>query len=86
MTRISAFELCHGRSRFLAYILDGYRKSNDIDVAIGKFVSGISTVEGRFFLLDFSSWTLITISVPLTESFPAIPFQELFVMDCLKSF
>ena len=53
VTRISAFELCHGRPRFLAYIIDGYRKSNDIDVAIGKFVSGIATVEGQIFPLRF---------------------------------
>jgi hypothetical protein len=52
-SRLSAFELCHGRPRFLAYILDGYMESNDIDAAIGKFVSGISTVDGQIFPLRF---------------------------------
>ena len=53
VSRLSAFELCHGRPRFLAYILDGYMESNDIDAAIGKFVSGISTVDGQIFPLRF---------------------------------
>ena len=53
VSRISAFELCHGRPRFLAYILDGYMESRDIDVAIGEFVSGISTVDGQIFPLRF---------------------------------
>ena len=53
VSRISAFELCHGRPRFVAYILDGYMESKDIDVAIGEFVSGISTVDGQIFPLRF---------------------------------
>ena len=53
VSRITAFELCHGRPRFVAYILDGYMESKDIDVAIGKFVSGISTVDGQIFPLRF---------------------------------
>jgi hypothetical protein len=53
VSRISAFELCHGRPRFLAYILDGYMQSKDIDLTIGEFVSGISTVGGQIFPLRF---------------------------------
>ena len=53
VSRISSFNLCHGRPRFVAYILDGYMESKDIDVAIGEFVSGISTVDGQIFPLRF---------------------------------
>jgi hypothetical protein len=53
ISRISAFELCHGRPRFVAFILDRYMKSKNIDVAIGEFVSGISTVDGQIFPLRF---------------------------------
>ncbi|KAJ2986351.1 hypothetical protein HDV02_006760 [Globomyces sp. JEL0801] len=53
VARISAFELCHGRPRFVAYILDGYMESKDIDLAIGEFVSGISSVDGHIFPLRF---------------------------------
>ena len=53
VSRISSFDLCHGRPRFVAYILDGYMESKDIDLAIGEFVSGISTVEGPIFPLRF---------------------------------
>jgi hypothetical protein len=53
VSRISSFNLCHGRPRFVAYILDGYMKSKDIDVSIGEFVSGISTVDGQIFPLRF---------------------------------
>jgi len=53
VSRISAFELCHGRPRFVAYILNRYIKSKDIDVAIGEFVSGISDVGGQIFPLRF---------------------------------
>ncbi|KAI8897303.1 hypothetical protein BC833DRAFT_615154 [Globomyces pollinis-pini] len=53
VSRISAFSLCHGRAGFVAYILDGYLKSKDIDVSIGEFVSVISNVEGSLFPLKF---------------------------------
>ena len=53
VSRISKFELCHGRPRFLAYVLDEYMKSRDIDIAIGKFISGISSVDGQIFPLRF---------------------------------
>lgn len=53
VSRISAFELCHGRPRFVAFILDRYMKSKDIDLAIGEFVAGISTVDGQIFPLRF---------------------------------
>ncbi|OAJ39310.1 hypothetical protein BDEG_23171 [Batrachochytrium dendrobatidis JEL423] len=53
VSRISDFELCHGRPRFVSYILDAYMKSNDIDAAIGKFITGISDVDGQIFPLRF---------------------------------
>ena len=53
VSRILDFELCHGRPRFLAYILDGYMESKDIDVAIGEFVPRISAVDGKMFPLRF---------------------------------
>ena len=53
VSRISAFELCHGRPRFLAFILDRFMESRDIDVAIGEFASGIFTVESQIFPLRF---------------------------------
>jgi hypothetical protein len=53
VSRISAFKLCHGRPRFVAYILDRYMESKDIDLAIGEFVSGISNVDGQIFPLRF---------------------------------
>ena len=53
VSRISAFDLCHGRPRFVAYILDGYMESKDIDLAIGEFVSGITSVDGQIFPLRF---------------------------------
>lgn len=63
VSRISAFELCHGRPRFVAYILDGYMESKDIDLSIGEFVSGITNVDGqiyplRFFKRDLESNTI----------------------------
>ncbi|EGF80545.1 hypothetical protein BATDEDRAFT_35163 [Batrachochytrium dendrobatidis JAM81] len=53
VSRISDFELCHGRPRFVSYILDAYMKSNDIDTAISKFITGISDVDGQIFPLRF---------------------------------
>jgi len=53
VTRISNFELCHGRPRFVAYILDRYMESMDIEVAIGGFVADISNVNGQTFPLRF---------------------------------
>ncbi|KAI8892222.1 hypothetical protein BC833DRAFT_533201 [Globomyces pollinis-pini] len=53
VSRISAFELCHGRPRFVAYILDGYMESKDIDFSISEFIYGISNVDGGNFPLRF---------------------------------
>ena len=53
VSRISKFELYHGRPRFLAYILDEYMKSKDIDIAFGEFITGISSVGGQIFPLRF---------------------------------
>ena len=53
VSRLSAFELCHGRPRFLAFILDLYMESRDVDFAIGKFVTEISSLTGNLFPLRF---------------------------------
>ncbi|KAJ3343416.1 hypothetical protein HDU91_000395 [Kappamyces sp. JEL0680] len=53
VTRITNFLLCHGRPRFVAYILDKFMRSNDIDDAIGKFVNDLSNVDGDKFPLKF---------------------------------
>ncbi|OAJ38811.1 hypothetical protein BDEG_22715 [Batrachochytrium dendrobatidis JEL423] len=53
VSRISDFELCHGRPCFISYILGTYMKSNDIDTAIGIFITGISNVDGQIFPLRF---------------------------------
>ena len=53
VSRISALELCHGRPRFVAFILDRYMKSKDIDLSIREFVSEITNVDGQIFPLRF---------------------------------
>ncbi|OAJ39370.1 hypothetical protein BDEG_23223 [Batrachochytrium dendrobatidis JEL423] len=53
VSRISDFELCHGRPCSISYILGTYMKSNDIDTAISKFITGISNVDGQIFPLRF---------------------------------
>ncbi|KAK5670240.1 hypothetical protein QVD99_003255 [Batrachochytrium dendrobatidis] len=53
VSRISDFELCHGRPCFISYILGTYMESNDIDAAISKFITGISNVNGQIFPLRF---------------------------------
>ncbi|KAJ8323347.1 hypothetical protein O5D80_008101 [Batrachochytrium dendrobatidis] len=53
VSRISDFELCHGRPCFISYILGTYMESNDIDAAISKFITGISNVDGQIFPLRF---------------------------------
>ena len=53
VSRIAAFELCHGRPRFVAYILDGYLESRDIELSIGEFVAGVTSVDSQMFPLRF---------------------------------
>ena len=53
VSRITSFELCHGRPRFLAYILDGFMESRDIDVAVGKFILALSRIDSNVFPLRF---------------------------------
>ena len=52
---ISEFELCHGRPRFLAFILDGFMnsKSKDIESAIGEFLIQLYNLESPIFPLAF---------------------------------
>ncbi|KAI8823942.1 hypothetical protein BJ741DRAFT_556790 [Chytriomyces cf. hyalinus JEL632] len=50
---VSSFKLCHGRARFIAYILDSFLASRDMELAIGEFVSGLSNIDGGLFPLRF---------------------------------
>ena len=51
--KMSLFELCHGRARFTAYIIDGFLKSRDIDLSIAEFVSTLSDVDSPGFPIRF---------------------------------
>lgn len=50
---VSSYDLCHGRARFIAFILDSFLIDRDIDLSITKFVTGISDVDGDLFPLKF---------------------------------
>ncbi|KAI8823930.1 hypothetical protein BJ741DRAFT_714983 [Chytriomyces cf. hyalinus JEL632] len=50
---VCSFKLCHGRARFIAYILDSFLASRDMEVAISQFVSGLSNIDGGLFPLRF---------------------------------
>ncbi|KAI8845365.1 hypothetical protein BJ741DRAFT_145871 [Chytriomyces cf. hyalinus JEL632] len=50
---VYSFKLCHGRARFIAYILDSFLASRDMEVAISQFVSGLSNINGELFPLRF---------------------------------
>ncbi|KAI8823925.1 hypothetical protein BJ741DRAFT_72280 [Chytriomyces cf. hyalinus JEL632] len=50
---VCSFKLCHGRARFIAYILDSFLASRDMEVAISQFVSGLSDIKGDLFPLKF---------------------------------
>ena len=51
--RIAQFDLCHGRPRFIAFIIDGYLASGDIETAIAEFNAALSNVDGLHFPLRF---------------------------------
>ncbi|KAJ3307930.1 hypothetical protein HDV04_002296 [Boothiomyces sp. JEL0838] len=53
VSRISSFKLCHGRPRFVAFILDEYMQFKDIEYAINKFAMSLSDVEDDYFPLKF---------------------------------
>jgi hypothetical protein len=67
VSRISSFELCHGRPRFLAYIIDSYMESRNIDFSFGQFIYGISSVEGQIFPLRFWKRDLEETGYPLAN-------------------
>ncbi|KAJ3336155.1 hypothetical protein HDU83_009599, partial [Entophlyctis luteolus] len=50
---VSSFELCHGRARFIAFILDSFRVRKDIEFALNEFVSNLTNVYGDLFPLKF---------------------------------
>jgi hypothetical protein len=85
VSRISAFELCHGRPRFVAFILDHYMTSKDIDVSIGAFVYGISTVDQQIFPLRFLKADLDTKIRSLDRVIAVTHLGETFGMDCSMS-
>ncbi|RKP20084.1 hypothetical protein ROZALSC1DRAFT_13153 [Rozella allomycis CSF55] len=51
--RISDFNLCHGRARFVAFILDQYKKWGNIECAIAAFIEGVTNVNCSIFPLAF---------------------------------
>ncbi|KAI8896687.1 hypothetical protein BC833DRAFT_527981, partial [Globomyces pollinis-pini] len=53
VSKINSFTLCHGRARFLAYIIDDYFSTNDIDLSMSSFMNNISNVESPIFPLRF---------------------------------
>ena len=52
---MSSFELCHGRARFISYILDSYISSrdHDLEMALDGFIIGISNVDAAVFPLRY---------------------------------
>ncbi|KAJ3342997.1 hypothetical protein HDU83_005842 [Entophlyctis luteolus] len=48
---ISSFELCHGRARFIAFILDSFCVSENIELVLNEFVSNLTNVYGDLFPL-----------------------------------
>jgi hypothetical protein len=52
---VSTFDLCHGRARFIANILDCFITTHDLEYAIGRFVLGVSRVSSPWFPLKFLS-------------------------------
>ena len=81
---ITSFELCHGRPRFLAYILDRFMESRDIDVAIGKFITRISEVGGPIFPLDSLKVILTGLMIRLIGLLLVKRLEESSGMDCLN--
>ncbi|KAI3633320.1 hypothetical protein MIR68_008267 [Amoeboaphelidium protococcarum] len=51
--RVGDFKLCHGRARFIAYILDEYLRLQDIEQVLAAFMSGITQVESPIFPLNY---------------------------------
>jgi hypothetical protein len=51
--KLSAFPLCHGRPRFVAYILDRYLANRKIEVVICNFVEELCNIQSQLFPLRF---------------------------------
>ncbi|KAI3635767.1 hypothetical protein MIR68_006405 [Amoeboaphelidium protococcarum] len=51
--RVGDFRLCHGRARFIAFILDEYLRLQDIDQVLAAFMLGITQVESPTFPLKY---------------------------------
>ncbi|KAI9341509.1 hypothetical protein BDR26DRAFT_918448 [Obelidium mucronatum] len=50
---VLSFELCHGRARFIAFIIDSFLVSKDVGSAINLFLSSLTNIEGQLFPLKF---------------------------------
>lgn len=50
---VSSYDLCHGRARFIALLLDYFLKHKNVDFSVRKFVSGLYNVDGDLFPLKF---------------------------------
>ncbi|KAJ3307851.1 hypothetical protein HDV04_002450, partial [Boothiomyces sp. JEL0838] len=53
VSRISSFKLCHGRPRFVAFVLDNYMQFKDIEYAIDEFAIRLSDTNSPQFPLQF---------------------------------
>lgn len=53
--RLFLFHLCHGRPRFVAFILEKYMVSKDIELVISEFVAGLSDTASNIFPIRFIS-------------------------------
>lgn len=82
---ISNFTLCHGRPRFIAYILERYIKERDIELVIGGFVENISNVNSQLFPLRFFKDDFNTNKNPLTRII-AVDTLERLITDGLLDF
>jgi hypothetical protein len=50
---IGQFDMCHGRPRFVAWILEDYLVSKNIDLTIARFLAAITNVRSSAFPLRF---------------------------------
>jgi hypothetical protein len=56
---VEYFELCHGRARFIAFILDCFMEIRNIEVALDMFLDQLTDIDGQLFPLKFYRRDLI---------------------------
>jgi hypothetical protein len=50
---VTSFDLCHGRARFIASILELFLETRDIELAINTFLTHLTNMDGQMFPLKF---------------------------------